>query len=130
MKLSILAAAYSLLSSSLCSAKSNLTTPQSSQQVLRGDFKPPQVFQNVNLVRNTNLDKGYVRETINVVIENIDSKAQSEYCLPFEYDVISKIGGLEVRDKKNVEKGGFDVEMAAMSAVLKQDGTPSKWAPT
>ena len=122
MRLSTLAAVSSLLVSSLCSAESNLTTPQSSQ-VLHGDFKPPQVFKNVNLVRNTNLDKGYVRETINVVIENIDKEPQSVYYLPFENDLIAKVGGLEVRDKKNTEKGRFDTQTAAMSAVLGDDRT-------
>ena len=122
MKLSTPAAICSLLIASFCSADSNLTTSQLSQQVLRGDFKPPQVFQNVNLVRNTNLEKGYIRETINVVVENIDKEPQREYYLPFEYDVIAKVGGIEVRDKKNTEKGRFDVQVAAMNAMIGGDG--------
>lgn len=126
MKLSKVAAVCGLLASSFCSAESNLTTPQSSQQILRSDFKPPLVFKNVNLVRNTNLDKGYVRETINVLIENISKDPQMEYYLPFEYDVIAKVGGIEVRDKRDAEKGRFDVQMAAMSAVLGGDGAPAK----
>ncbi|KAF7508097.1 hypothetical protein GJ744_009538 [Endocarpon pusillum] len=126
MKLSLVTAVCSLIASSFCSSDLNLTSPHTSQQVLRSDFKPPPVFRNVNLVRNTNLDKGYVRETINVVIENVDKESQSEYYLPFEYDVIAKVGGIEVRDKKNTEKGRFDVRMAAMSAVLRDDGTPTK----
>lgn len=126
MKRSMVAAVCSLLACSLCSAESNLTTPQLSQQILRGNFNPPPVFQNVNLVRNTNLDKGYVRETINVVIENISREPQSEYYLPFEYDVIAKVGGIEVRDKKDAEKGRFDVQVVAMSAVLGNDGTLAK----
>lgn len=77
-------------------------------------------------MRNTNLDKGYVRETINVVVENIDKQPHSEYYLPFEYDVIAKVGGIEVRDKKNTEKGRFDVQLAAMSAALEEDGVPAK----
>lgn len=119
----MLAALCSLIIPGLCLAESNLTASQSSQQILHGDFKPPQVFQNVNLVRNTNLDKGYVRETINIVIENIDQEAQSEYYLPFEYDVMAKVGGLEVRDKKKTDQGRFDTQTAAMSAVLGDDGT-------
>ena len=79
-----------------CIADSNLTKSANSQQILQGDFRPPQVFQNVNLVRNTNLDKGYVRETINVVVENVDNQPQSDYYLPFEYGVMSKVGGIEV----------------------------------
>jgi oligosaccharyltransferase complex subunit alpha (ribophorin I) len=108
-----------------CVADSNLTKSANSQQILQGDFRPPQVFQNVNLVRNTNLDKGYVRETINVVVENVDKQPQSDYFLPFEYGVMSKIGGIEIRDKKNPEKGKFRVETAGVPAVLAEDGTSS-----
>ena len=106
-----------------CVADSNLTQSATSRQILQGDFRPPQVFQNVNLVRNTNLDKGYVRETINVVVENVDKQPQSDYYLPFEYEVMSRVGGIEVRDKKNPEKGKFQVETAGMPAVLAEDGT-------
>lgn len=97
--------------SSFASAELNLSQPLLSRQVLPSTFKPPQVFKNANLVRTTNLDKGYPRETINVVIENIDSKPQSEYYLPFESSLISRIGGLEVKDKKDAEKGSFKVEV-------------------
>ncbi|KAL8675082.1 MAG: hypothetical protein Q9168_000565 [Polycauliona sp. 1 TL-2023] len=97
--ISFLAACVALLPSTIF-ADSNPSEPLSSQQILPDNFKPPQVFQNVNLLRNTNLEKGYVRETVNVVIENIDSKPQTEYYLPFSVDVIGNVGGLEVRDKK------------------------------
>ena len=36
-----------------------------------------------------------------MVIENIDSKPQEEYYIPFSAEVIDKVGGLEARDKKN-----------------------------
>ncbi|KAK1148330.1 dolichyl-diphosphooligosaccharide--protein glycosyltransferase subunit 1 [Aspergillus melleus] len=75
-----------------------------------------QVFKNVNLVRNTNLEKGYVRETVNVVVENVDKKPQSQYYIPFATDLVDKIGGLEVRDKKAPEKGRFDVEAVESSS--------------
>jgi oligosaccharyltransferase complex subunit alpha (ribophorin I) len=105
-----------------CVADSNLTEPAKSRQILQGDFRPPKVFQNVNLVRNTNLDKGYVRETINVVVENVDTQPQSDYYLPFEHEVMSKVGGIEVRDKKNLEKGSFQVEAASIPALLAEHG--------
>lgn len=63
------------------------------------------------------MEKSYPRETVNVVIENIDSKAQSEYYLPFEAGTISRIGALEVRDKKDAEKGPFAVEATAIDAL-------------
>ncbi|KAL8957748.1 MAG: hypothetical protein Q9193_005057 [Seirophora villosa] len=76
----------------------------SSQQILPDNFKPPPVFQNTNLVRHTNLEKGYIRETVNVVIENIDSKSQDQYYFPFGAGVVDKVGGLEATDKKNPGK--------------------------
>ncbi|KAI9706920.1 MAG: dolichyl-diphosphooligosaccharide--protein glycosyltransferase subunit 1, partial [Bogoriella megaspora] len=98
--------------SSFCAADSNVSKPLSSKQILPSNFKPPQVFKNVNLVRNINLEKSYPRETINVVIENVDKKPQSEYYLPFEPGTIERIGGLEVRDKKNPDGGVFKAETA------------------
>jgi oligosaccharyltransferase complex subunit alpha (ribophorin I) len=120
MRFNILGTALSLLLGSSI-AESNLTTPQSTQQILQGDFKPPQVWENTNLVRNTNLEKSYVRETINLVIKNTDNSAQSEYYLPVDYDVIGNIGGFEVRDKKNDAKPPFQVTTAALAAVLDGD---------
>lgn len=96
-----------LLTSSLAAA-TNLTSP--SRLALPADFKPQQAFKNTNLVRNTNLEKGYVRETINVVVENIDKQAQSDYYIPFPSDVFERVGGFEVRDKKATDKGRFVVD--------------------
>ncbi|KHE89974.1 Ribophorin I [Neurospora crassa] len=73
-------------------------------------FTPPQVFKNVNLVHIVSLEKNYVKESINVVIENIDTEAQSDYILPFANEQLSRLGGLEVRDRKNAESGPFVVE--------------------
>ena len=114
----------SLLLGSFCVAGSNLTASQSSQLVLQGDFIPPQVFENINLVRNTNLDKGYVRETINVVVQNVDKKPQSDYYFPFAYQAMAKVGGLEVRDKKDAKKGKFPIQVAGMAAASGEDGSP------
>ncbi|KAL9592324.1 MAG: hypothetical protein Q9179_006836, partial [Wetmoreana sp. 5 TL-2023] len=101
MRLPTFVTACAALFSAATLADSNLSEPLSSQQILPDTFKPPQIFQNVNLLRNTNLEKGYIRETVNVVIENIDSKPQNEYYIPFAADTIPKVGGLEVKDKKN-----------------------------
>ncbi|MCJ1300429.1 dolichyl-diphosphooligosaccharide--protein glycosyltransferase subunit 1 [Hypocenomyce scalaris] len=107
--ISLLAACLSLLTSAYA-AESNFTTPLSSRQILPSNFKPPQNFKNVNLVRNVNLEKGYVKETINVLIENTASSPQGEYYLPFGGDVIGNVGGLEVRDKKNPHTPAFENE--------------------
>ncbi|KAF1831718.1 oligosaccharyltransferase alpha subunit [Decorospora gaudefroyi] len=102
--------------SSLACAELNLSEPLLSKQVLPSTFTPPQVFKNTNLVRTTNLDKAYPRETINVIIENIDSKPQSEYYLPFDASLLSKVGGFEVRDKKAADKGTFKVQVVGFDA--------------
>lgn len=107
-------------------AQSNITGTKQSQQILQNDFKPPQVFENVNLVRTINLEKGYVRETVNLVVSNIDKQPQSEYYLPFEYDTIGKIGGVEVRDKKDASKPAFSVRLAGMASVTGADGSTTK----
>ena len=94
---------------SVAIADSNLT--QESRNILPSTFKPPQHFRNVNMVRNINLEKSYPRETVNVVIENIDAQPQSEYFLPFEQATIGRVGGLEVRDKKEPERTGFTIDI-------------------
>lgn len=95
---------------SLTTADSNLT--HESRNILPETFKPPQHFRNVNLVRNINLEKSYARETVNVVIENVDKEPQSEYYLPFEQGIIGRVGGVEVKDKKDPNRGGFIAEAA------------------
>ena len=63
------------------------------------------------LVRNINLDKSYAKEAINVLIENVDTHPQSQYYLLFEAGTLSRLGGLEVRDKKALDKEGFTAEI-------------------
>ena len=92
-------------------AESNFTNPLSSHQILPDFFKPPQVFKNANLMRHINLEKGFVRETVNVVIENIDTQPQDEYFIPFKAEAIASVGALEVRDKKDPEKPVFRAEV-------------------
>ena len=103
--------AYLFLLSTYCAAEPSLTKPLSSHQILPDNFKPPQVFKNANLLRNINLEKGYVKETVNVVIENIDKQEQDTYYIPFKAEVIGKVGGLEVTDKKDQEKPAFLSEL-------------------
>lgn len=88
---------------SFAQAESNLTNPAVSKQILSSTFKPPQVFENTNLVRTINLEKEYTRETINVVVQNVDSQPQEDYYLPFEQGMIARVGGLEVKEKNNPE---------------------------
>lgn len=88
---------------SFAQAESNLTYPDISKQILPSTFQPPQVFQHSNLVRTINLEKEYPRETINVVVENVDKKPQQDYYLPFEQGLIARVGGLEVREKSKPE---------------------------
>ena len=112
MRSSLLLTAYLCSTFTSIAADSNLSSPPSSHQILPDNFKPPQVFKNANLLRNINLEKSYVRETVNVVIENIDAKDQDTYYIPFKAEAIGNIGGLEVRDKKDLEKPVFRSEIA------------------
>ncbi len=73
-------------------------------------FKPPQVFRNANLVHVISLEKNYVKENINVLIENIDKAAHDEYFVPFSSDQLSRLGGVEVRDRKDTAAGLFVAE--------------------
>lgn len=56
------------------------------------------------------LQKGFPREHINVVIENTSKEPQDEYFIPFTSEQMEKIGLLEVRDKKDPDAGTFDVQ--------------------
>ncbi len=127
MRLSSVVSAVAGLCIAVTSATSNLTTPQSTQKVLTGDFRPPQVFENTNLVRTINLEKGYVRETTNILITNTDKAPQSDYYVPFEYDLIGRIGGFDARDKKHAEKGALEVTIAALAEVLDAQGLSLKY---
>lgn len=99
-----------LTSTAVSAAKSNLTKPLSSENVLSAVFVPPQVFKNINLVHVISLEKSFPKESINVVIENTDTAVQNEYYIPFTPEQMEKIGSLEVTDRKNKELGLFQVE--------------------
>ncbi|RMZ12605.1 hypothetical protein D0860_02902 [Hortaea werneckii] len=92
-------------------AAADTNTTHESRNILPATFKPPPHFRNVNLVRNINLEKSYPRETINVVVENVDAQPQREYYLPFEQGTLGRIGGLEAKDKKEPERTGFTAEI-------------------
>jgi oligosaccharyltransferase complex subunit alpha (ribophorin I) len=111
MKLSpALASGLSLLSLGLVKADSQTSDGSSSKIAQPATFKPPQVFKNANLVHIISLERNYVKETVNVVIENIDKAAQDEYYLPFSADQMARVGGMEVKDKKDTNAGSFDVQ--------------------
>ena len=110
MKALVLATSIATLCS-IAASEANLSQPLTSRTILPDTFSPPQVFRNVNLLRSINLEKGYARETINVVVENVASTPQDEYFLPFPFNIVDRIGGLEVRDKKVPEKGVLDVAL-------------------
>ncbi|KAI9653024.1 MAG: dolichyl-diphosphooligosaccharide--protein glycosyltransferase subunit 1 [Alyxoria varia] len=78
-----------------------------------GGFKPPTVFKNLNLARNVDLEKSYVRESITVEVQNIDEKkeSQDEYYLPFAADAEGTLGSFEVRNKDNPDAEPFDTEL-------------------
>jgi len=108
--LTIATAVLSFACTALNAEKGNLTKPLTSRLILPSTFTPPQSFKNVNLVHIINLEKGYPKESINVVIENIASIPQDEYFIPFTSRQMETIGGLEVKDRKDPDGGLFEVE--------------------
>ena len=51
-----------------------------------------------------------------MVIENIDSKSQTEYYIPFDANTIGKVGGLVVHDKQDAQKPAFKAEVVEYDA--------------
>ena len=100
--LAVFSAALSLLSTACASSDSKSSLPST--------FTPPQVFKNINLVHVISVEKNYVKENINVLIENIDKEPQDEYYLPFTGDQMSRVGGFEAKDRKDASVGPFKVE--------------------
>lgn len=96
---------------SLLSLASAVTDKGSSSTGLDSTFKPPPVFKNTNLVHVVSLEKNYVKENINVAIENIAKAAQDAYYLPFTADQISRLGGVEVKDRKDIGAAPFVAEV-------------------
>ncbi|KAI1739421.1 oligosaccharyltransferase alpha subunit [Xylaria scruposa] len=109
MKFSGIAAACLSLLSTAC-ADTSAAGSASSKVVLPSTFKPPQVFKNANLVHIISLEKNYVKESINVLIENASPDPQDEYFLPFTSEQMEKIGGFEVKDRKNSALVGFTID--------------------
>ncbi|KAK7414323.1 dolichyl-diphosphooligosaccharide--protein glycosyltransferase subunit 1 [Neonectria punicea] len=103
---SITTALLGFLSTALASAAAETQ----SKANLPADFKPPQVFKNANLVHVISLEKNYVKEQINVLVENIASEPQDEYYLPFTADQVVRVGGFEVKDRKDANAGPFAAE--------------------
>lgn len=125
MRLTVVGSALLALCTAAFGADSNLT---GSQETFIGDFdfKPPPVFENTNLVRTINLEKGYVRETTNILVTNTDKFPQSDYYVPFENDVIGKIGGFDARDKKNPDIP-LDVRVVSLTTSRDDQDGPSKY---
>jgi oligosaccharyltransferase complex subunit alpha (ribophorin I) len=103
----VFSAFLSLLS--LASAASSKKS-SSTSTTLPATFKPPQVFRNANLVHIISVEKNYAKENINVLVENIDKAAQDEYFVPFTADQMSRLGGVEVKDRKDASVGPFVAE--------------------
>ncbi|RKU45242.1 dolichyl-diphosphooligosaccharide--protein glycosyltransferase subunit 1, variant 2 [Coniochaeta pulveracea] len=96
--------------SAVLSLLGTVSAASTSKTNLASTFKPPQVFRNANLVHVVSVEKNYVKENINVLIENIGKESQDEYYLPFTGDEVSRIGGFEVKDRKDASVTGFSAE--------------------
>lgn len=93
------------------STEANGSSTLASHQILPREFRPSAVFRNTNMMRHTNVEKGFVRETINIVVENIDQAPQQEYFMPFDANRIGRVGGLGAKDKNNPDRPGFRAEL-------------------
>ncbi|KAI0125670.1 Ribophorin I [Xylariales sp. AK1849] len=91
-------------------ADTNVAGPAVSKVTLPSTFKPPQDFQNANLVHVISLEKNFAKESINVLIENVSKEPQNEYFLPFTGEQMARVGGIEVKDRKDATVTGFAVE--------------------
>ena len=109
MKPSSIAAAFLGLVSAALAATG------SSKVVLPTEFKPPQVFKNGNLVHIISLEKNYAKEQINVLIENVAKEAQDEYFVPFTFEQLERVGGFEVKDRKDAD-ATFTAEIVEFDA--------------
>lgn len=98
---------YSSVVTTALAAPANSTV-----KYLAASFTPPDVFENVNLVRNINLEKAYPREVLNIELKNVGKDAQAEYYLEFPSDFISKIGGLVVRDREQPDSPPLKTQLA------------------
>ncbi|KAG4265641.1 oligosaccharyl transferase complex subunit OST4 [Fusarium proliferatum] len=103
----ITTALFSFISVALAGAT---TDSKTSKVILPVDFKPPQVFKNANLVHVISLEKTYVKEQINVLVENVAKEPQTEYYVPFTAEQLPRIGGFEVKDRKDANAGPFVAE--------------------
>ncbi|SPO00799.1 probable oligosaccharyltransferase alpha subunit [Cephalotrichum gorgonifer] len=101
----------SIITTALSSLAIATATPSSAPNSVSRPptFAPPATFKNANLVHIITLEKNYAKENINVLIENISSAPQDEYYLPFTADQMSRVGGVEVKDRKDASLGPFEV---------------------
>ncbi|KAF5026230.1 hypothetical protein F66182_1697 [Fusarium sp. NRRL 66182] len=110
----ITTALFSFVSAALAGAT---TEAKTSKVILPADFKPPQVFKNANLVHVISLEKNYVKEQINVLVENVAREPQTEYYVPFTADQLPRVGGFEVKDRKDANAGPFVAETVEYDAL-------------
>ncbi|CAM1506941.1 Fc.00g065820.m01.CDS01 [Cosmosporella sp. VM-42] len=104
---SIATALFGFLSTAVASASESTETSNVKQPA---EFKPPQVFKNANLVHIISLEKNYVKEQINVLVQNVASEPQDEYYVPFTTDQMARVGGFEVKDRKDSTSGPLEAE--------------------
>lgn len=109
---SIAAALFGCLSTAVASSPAG-----TSKVALPAEFKPPQVFKNANLVHIISLEKNYVKEQINVLVENVAAEPQDEYFIPFSADQMARLGGFEVKDRKDTSAGAFTAEIVEYDAL-------------
>ncbi|KHJ35969.1 putative oligosaccharyltransferase alpha subunit [Erysiphe necator] len=107
----LVAAAFFSFPFRIKSAQSNITNLEAPTEiVVPATFDPPQAFKNINLVHIINLEKNFPRETVNVVVENVDNAPQDEYYISFTSEQMKAVGALEVRDRNDLDKGSLELQ--------------------
>ncbi|KOS16923.1 Dolichyl-diphosphooligosaccharide--protein glycosyltransferase subunit 1 [Escovopsis weberi] len=97
--LSVAAALLALLSPVIASAAQGHELP--------AHFKPPQVWQNTNLVHIISVERNYAKEQINILIENTSDEPQDEYFVPFTRDQVARLGAFTAKDRKDAHAEPF-----------------------
>lgn len=69
------------------------------------------------LVHVISVEKTYAKEQINVMLENVSDKPQSEYFLPFTAEQIARVGAVEAKDRKDDTIGPFGVDLVEYDAL-------------
>lgn len=97
-------------------ADANATKPLVSKHILPKSFNPPEVFTISKIDRTVSLEKVYPKETWDFTIKNTGKVSRRDIYIPFETDVIERIGGFEAHEAGSKSSGIIAEAVAKESA--------------